>query len=479
MEKEYIREQIKNKTSGYIHFDKRRSLDDVLWNYISNPENVKHHGFFPFIHFTQNTIKVKGQDDKEQLKFKEKRRDIMYAAHVDSWIYRYYGAYLNEKYNEYLDIQGLHNIPIAYRTNLDGQCNINYAEDAFTFIKSNLPNLVIIGDFTKFFDFIDHQYLKRQLCELLEVDLLPSDFYHVFSSLTKYSYVDLSTVLEYRQVNSLKELNSEKLILSLSDFHKLSRKKHRNNRDDNFIIKRNQKPFGIPQGSPMSGVLANIYMLNYDKILFEWVKKRHGYYRRYCDDFIIVLPCAVGKEEFVEKEAREWLKKLFSRRCTKSGKLFVKLQTEKTQVYFFDGEQIKDCCSSKKTPYISFLGFSYNGQFVKIRDQTTSRYYHRFYRKLREIQKQNDLKHRYGEKLHGCSNFYKLYTEKGKFDIDKNGDRKGNFIDYARRSSKIFDINFRDHHKINLIPQRHMHKAKKELKKIYKKQALHGNLGDE
>ena len=64
MEKEYIREQIKNKTSGYIHFDKRRSLDDVLWNYISNPENVKHHGFFPFIHFTQNTIKVKRQDDK-------------------------------------------------------------------------------------------------------------------------------------------------------------------------------------------------------------------------------------------------------------------------------------------------------------------------------------------------------------------------------------------------------------------------------
>ena len=234
MDTEYLREQIQNKTSGYIHFDKRRSLDNELSTNISNEEKIKKHGFFPFIHFTLNTRKVKRQS--EQLKIKNKRRDIMYAAHVDSWIYRYYGACLNEKYNEYLDIQGLHNIPIAYRTNLDGQCNINYAEDAFTFIKSNLPNLVIIGDFTKFFDFIDHQYLKRQLSEFQQVDLLPSDFYHVFSSLTKYSYVDLSTVLEYRQVNSLKELNSEKLILSLSDFHKLSRKKHRNNRDDNFII---------------------------------------------------------------------------------------------------------------------------------------------------------------------------------------------------------------------------------------------------
>ena len=69
---------------------------------------------------------------------------------------------LNEKYNEYLKIHGFHDIPIAYRTNLNGQCNINYANDTFKFIKNNVPSIVIIGDFTKFFDFLDHQYLKKQ-----------------------------------------------------------------------------------------------------------------------------------------------------------------------------------------------------------------------------------------------------------------------------------------------------------------------------
>lgn len=467
MDTEYLREQIQNKTSGYIHFDKRRSLDNALWSYISNEEKIKKHGFFPFIHFTLNTRKVKRQS--EQLKIKNKRRDIMYAAHVDSWIYRYYGACLNEKYNEYLKIHGFHDIPIAYRTNLNGQCNINYANDTFKFIKNNVPSIVIIGDFTKFFDFLDHQYLKKQLCDLLEVNRLPDDFYHVFLSLTKYSYVDLSAILKYRGAKSLKELNDEKQILSNADFHKLSRKKHRVNPEDDFIIKKNQKMYGIPQGSPMSGVLANIYMIKFDEMLLEWVKKRHGYYRRYCDDFVIVLPCTKGKAGILEKEAREWLTKLFSWRSQNSGKLLVKLQQEKTQVYFFDGKQIKDCYSSKATPNISFLGFSYNGQIVKIRDQTTSRYYQRFYRKLHEIQRQNDIKRSYGERLHGCSNFYQQYTKKRKRDINKNKHSKGNFIDYARRSAKIFDENFEGQHTINLIPQRHMHKAKKELKKIYKK----------
>ena len=198
-------------------------------------------------------------------------------------------------------------------------------------------------------------------------------------------------------------------------------------------------------------------------------KKRHGYYRRYCDDFVIVLPCTKGKAGILEKEAREWLTKLFSWRSQNSGKLLVKLQQEKTQVYFFDGKQIKDCYSSKATPNISFLGFSYNGQIVKIRDQTTSRYYQRFYRKLHEIQRQNDIKRSYGERLHGCSNFYQQYTKKRKRDINKNKHSKGNFIDYARRSAKIFDENFERQHTINLIPQRHMHKAKKEIKKAFKK----------
>ena len=52
---------------------------------------------------------------------------------------------------------------------------------------------------------------------------------------------------------------------------------------------------GIPQGSPISGTLANIYMLEIDKIIAEYIDNLNGYYIRYSDDFIIIIP-NVNKE---------------------------------------------------------------------------------------------------------------------------------------------------------------------------------------
>ena len=46
-------EEWKNKNRAsrhYAHFDEKISLGRA-WNYISNPENVKKHGFYPFIHY--------------------------------------------------------------------------------------------------------------------------------------------------------------------------------------------------------------------------------------------------------------------------------------------------------------------------------------------------------------------------------------------------------------------------------------------
>lgn len=34
------------KCKTYAHFDKRVNVNDV-WSYISNPEKVAHHGFYP------------------------------------------------------------------------------------------------------------------------------------------------------------------------------------------------------------------------------------------------------------------------------------------------------------------------------------------------------------------------------------------------------------------------------------------------
>ena len=48
---------------------------------------------------------------------------------------------------------------------------------------------------------------------------------------------------------------------------------------------------GIPQGSPISGVLANIYMMEFDLAMKHLIEEENnGLYMRYSDDIIIVLP---------------------------------------------------------------------------------------------------------------------------------------------------------------------------------------------
>lgn len=54
----------------------------------------------------------------------------------------------------------------------------------------------MIGDFTNFFDNLDHQYLKQQWCSLLQVSQLPADHYAVFKNITKYSKWELDDLLE-------------------------------------------------------------------------------------------------------------------------------------------------------------------------------------------------------------------------------------------------------------------------------------------
>lgn len=47
---------------------------------------------------------------------------------------------------------------------------------------------------------------------------------------------------------------------------------------------------GILQGTAVSAILANIYMIAFDEFVANLIENYHGLYRRYSDDFIIVIP---------------------------------------------------------------------------------------------------------------------------------------------------------------------------------------------
>ncbi|WP_257983354.1 reverse transcriptase domain-containing protein, partial [Vibrio parahaemolyticus] len=55
-------------------------------------------------------------------------------------------------------------------------------------------------------------------------------------------------------------------------------------------MKKNRESQGIPQGSPMSGLLSNIYMIDFDIKLKNYAESLNGKYYRYCDDLLCILP---------------------------------------------------------------------------------------------------------------------------------------------------------------------------------------------
>lgn len=406
----------------YVHFDKKINLH-LLKDYIYNPDKIKVHSFYPLIH---NTIIFKKYSNT---KIKEKKREIKYSSHKDRLIYSYYSFLLNYEYNKILkELEIEHNV-IAYRDNLN-KCNIDFAKEAFDFIKKTKQCSIIVGDFTNFFDNLDHSHLKKMLCKVLKSDSLSKDWYNIFKNITKYSYCDFKEILKIKGINENEvfKLNSCPYLFSAKEFRKIKNKE--------LKIKTNTERKGIPQGSSISAVLSNVYMLDYDKELHDYVKKFDGLYLRYSDDFIIIIP---HKEE--NTNYKEQVISIISK--FKS----IELQEEKTETFEFKND------SFEHNKSLDYLGFSFDGSKVSLRDKTISKYYYRMYRKTKNIVnlRKNGIKV-------GCTKLYEVYSIKG----SKIG--KGNFISYLLRVNKIFE---NSEPKIKKILNTHMKKIKKRIKDVY------------
>lgn len=429
----------KNKNSvykKYAHFDKRVMINDV-WDYISNPKMVAKHGFYPFIHYTQIFKKYKKSEGAIS-----KRREICYSAHLDRCIFQYYSFLLNEKYNSRIIRDGISNVAVAYRNNL-GLNNIDFSKSVFDFIRKFESCYIMVGDFTNFFDNLNHKYLKKQLCNLLEVDKLEDDYYAVYKNITKYSKWELSDLLMLNELSNsksdIKKLNSKDSVLTLKQFKKYKKQ----------YVTPHSKPYGIPQGSAISAVLANVYMLDADKEIYDYVNYHNGIYMRYSDDFIIVVPAK--KENF--NIHYNWIKKYLE---ALPG---VELSPEKTKLFQYYDNTIVSCNNEFESNVnndkniLNFLGFSFNGKEVTIRDKTISKYYYRMYRKAYTINKNRFVSPK-GKRI-SCKNLYEKYSVKG-----AKGE-KGNFLTYVYRANNAYN----GQEPINRSTKNHMYKIRKRLNK--------------
>lgn len=536
MDKSFFEENINyngisalDEVKNYTHFDAKISMSKC-WDYISNPKTVASHKFFPFIRFEQvfekYVVKDKKNDEREK---KFKTREICYASHIDGCIYTYYAAELNEKYNQALldagidkvDVNGeMQSSVVAYRNVLEGKSNIHFAHEAIQFIRQIKDCMVIIGDFKSFFDRLNHSYLKKQIKNILQVEDLSEDWYAVFKSVTKYSYVDLPQLMfrlcvdgetsfkeayvekfkkeDFKSGKCLEERDSiargradYKDIQKFAGANKIVKngntekcfKGHCTNRfcykafntlnkvdiclaRDNGLIKYphrlndegKEERMGIPQGSAISAVLANVYMFEFDKAIFEYVNSLGGKYMRYSDDFIIILP---HDNKF--SEHLEFLQK--TRAEAKVG-----LEDKKTKIFdvnLNEESPIKSCSSrylkngEDGKNAIDYLGFTFDGKDVTIKSKTIFKYYYRMYSKIKYIKIQRELEK---EKV-GTANLYKNYSSKNfkwveKIEDDKNSTKKnnGNFLTYVERVKEVFvedkDIDVPVRHHLSKIASR-------------------------
>lgn len=427
----------------YAHFDYRTDLEKC-WDYISDPQNICRHGFYPFIHYVKDMSKYSAQTGG----IKEKHRDICYAAHIDRCIFQLYNFILNERYNEECAWLGMPDTAVAYRTNLTRQNNIDFARRAIRFIRESRDCYIMVGDFTKFFDKLDHGYLKEQWQRLLHTDRLPPDHYAVFKNITRYSSFELTDLLELNGLSDTKkgrrELNRKKRVLSPKELK------------GNACRIRQNKDFGIPQGSPISGVLANVYMLKIDRKICDLVAAYQGLYLRYSDDFIIVLP-GIGEAEAIR--ALTAVSELLNSPACPG----LELQPSKTQYYHYGDKKLENCgaaihkeadCSNR---YLNFLGFTFDGEKVTLRAKTVSKFYQRMRKKAKTIVRSGGYT-KYGNHI-SKENLYARYSVRG-----AAGER-GNFLTYVNNAQA--PGRFGPNEGIGIVAKRNMQKVRQFLKKDY------------
>ena len=197
------------KFKKYPHIGKPLvSSKDRAWveNYVIDSQNIVRHKFVPLLHrvltqrkFRPDESAPKNSSGKRIRTNKgKKERHIYYPSHLDSIIYSYYNDILTKAYEKYLSDKDYASVPVAYRKIpkndlLEGnKCNIEFAADAFQFIRNNRHRRlsVIVADVTSFFDNLDHRLLHKQWKKVLNVEDLPADHYKIYKNLVDYKYVN-------------------------------------------------------------------------------------------------------------------------------------------------------------------------------------------------------------------------------------------------------------------------------------------------
>lgn len=256
-----------------------------------DPTFVARHAFSPLIHYekVEKRYKKTGESsDPKRREITEKRRSIRFASHRDACILAYYSWQLVQKLDHFYATNGLDEHVIAYRKL--GKANYDFASEALEFAKAHSPVVMLASDITGFFDNLDHGLVKARLKELLGVSELPADWYRVYRAVTRYHSIELTDLEAHPVFGERLKRRVPRPIATIAEI-----------KDSGIVISPNPTPGkGIPQGTPISAVLSNLYMIDFDRAVRDACSRIGAFYRRYSDDILVI--CAPGHAAGVEAE---------------------------------------------------------------------------------------------------------------------------------------------------------------------------------
>jgi hypothetical protein len=462
------------KDRGYPHFSNKTPLSvrKKILTYILNSKNVAKHSFLPLIfkEIKQRRYKEsnfngtlkrshKKQNKEGKIVSNTKIRPILYATHIDAHIYSYYTQkIIGPKYEAYLKKSKiLFDSITAYRRietddKLKYKNNVHFAKDVFDEIKKRENCVALVLDVENFFPTLNHKKIKLAWAKILGYKSLPKDHYNLFKAVTRFSFVnlkDLKTknnhfdekVLAQHKKNGKHTFfdNIQELLKSDIIIHK--------NQKKNEITK---KLMGIPQGLPISALIANIYMLAFDEaIINELTKKHNVFYRRYSDDIVVL--CKENQIKFVEDFIVDEVAKIdLEISKEKTEKTLFKLNNNRLESF-----KIKEDGSLQDNFPLNYLGFEFYGYQTLIKSKNLANFYREMKQTVKRKHKRVEyIKEKYLEDEAPLfkRKLYRLYSFKGvksrklpakRTDfingkaVTKKYDRKfrGNYLRYAYRAS--------------------------------------------
>jgi hypothetical protein len=437
---------------NYPHFDGLISPQKAQ-KYVTSSARVAKHNFFPFIQYVKRFRRFAKPGEKRI----PKERPIRYAARLDSLIFTYYRHLLAGPYETELSKLGLENSILAYRrlklpTSKGGKSNIHFAKEAFLRIRELGDCCAVALDISSYFESLDHELLKKLWIRLVGLPKLPADHLRVYKTITKYAWVDKREAYARLGYFGTRILNNRVLVDKFLTPYRRMPKRLCSGRDFRMkiaggdgrksIIKCNKLAYGIPQGAPLSDLLANLYLLDFDTILTFELQKIGGSYYRYSDDILILVPGHADEGRRFLRLARDLIRHYGPQiqiKDKKSCLIAFKRQGNDQTFDVIEGQK-----SKQHNNGLEYLGFRYDGRFCYLRNATISGFRRKIIRAARSAARA--CARRYPDKDAKALRSYldyeglmKKFSKVEDFDVHRGEYRKWTFWTYARRAAIEFE----------------------------------------